>query len=216
MLKNRKLISAFAVVGFLLLSISAPAFSAPPVRVSCASGGKCAVGDIGPGCGIVYYFNRKGFNCGPSLGIIRCHYLEVAPNTWSGDSADPMRSWATETNQSAAVEGADGTAIGTGLQNSIDISAQSGNVAATSAAVAALAYTVGIISDWYLPSKDELNLAYQWRTKSRVPVGGFVAGNYWSSSETNAYGAWVQSFYNGTQNATSKNSTYYVRPVRAF
>jgi hypothetical protein len=48
-------------------------------------------------------------------------------------------------------------------------------------------------------------------------VGGFATGNYWSSSENNATNAWHQKFSNGYQNDFGgKNSTSYVRPVRAF
>jgi hypothetical protein len=234
MLKKRKSISAFAVVVALLLSISAPAFSAPPVRVSCALGGSCAVGDIGPGGGTVYYFNRKGFNCGPSYistgsptgGL--CHYLEVAPNTWSGGS-DPEKVWAVWDLQYSSVSGITDessannstSGIGLGYKNSDLIVAQGND--ATTAAGAARAYTstvLGVIySDWYLPTTAELNLAYQWKTKSRVPVGGFLTlygSSYWSSSVYRAVSPWAQSFLNGVQFYGYKADARYVRPVRAF
>jgi len=47
-------------------------------------------------------------------------------------------------------------------------------------------------------------------------VGGFVANNYWSSSENNATNAWNQNFNNGNQNNNNKNNNNYVRPVRGF
>ena len=169
------------------------------------------MGDTGPGGGKIFYVATTPFACGPT-GSETCRYLEAAPITWSRGTSDPTLSWATgTTNQSTAVTGAAGTAIGTGYKNSLDIVAQTGNVAASSAAVAAREYGGGSKNDWFLPSKDELNQLYLARTT----VGGFVA-DYWSSSEGDAIRAWSQSFTNGVQNVPSKTNPYYVRPVRAL
>jgi hypothetical protein len=115
----------------------------------------------------------------------------------------------------SAVTGA-GVVIGTGYQNSLDIVAQSGNSAATSAAVAVRAYTGGSKNDWFLPSQNELAQLYAQKTS----VGGFVNydywSSYWSSSEDGAYNAWSQSFNSGGQRNSLKISVFYVRPVRAF
>ncbi len=74
--------------------------------------------------------------------------------------------------------------------------------------------------DWYLPSKDELNLMYntigQGASGSLKNRGGFASDYYWSSSEY-AYGlAWNQYFYSGYQFSYNKNAPLYVRAVRAF
>ena len=47
-------------------------------------------------------------------------------------------------------------------------------------------------------------------------VGGFANNIYWSSTEFDFNRAWLQYFYLGTQATNYKNSTYYVRAVRAF
>jgi len=82
------------------------------------------------------------------------------------------------------------------------------------AANAASAYNGGGKTDWFVPSKDELNEMYL----SSSVLGGFH-GHYWSSSESseNASFAWEQGFY-GDANANNKNSSgfYFVRPIRAF
>jgi hypothetical protein len=202
------------------------------------------VGDTGPGGGKVFYvastpFASPGSTCNTNGagGISTCRYLEAAPNTWSGGSSDPTRSWATDinSNQSTAVTGADGTAIGTGYQNSLDIQNQGGNVAGTSAAVLARAYRGNDLTDWYLPSKVELNQMCKWQggitgaaltnlttvctggiLNSGLGAAGFVLGGYWSSSESSANGAWIQNFNGGGQIQLYKNYPYYVRPVRAF
>ena len=181
------------------------------VALACASGGLCAVGDTGPGGGIVFYVHANGtFACGETLNQ-NCTYLEAAP---VGDEV--QRTWATGGNQNAAVSGADGTAIGTGEQNTADIVAQSGNVAATSAAVYCSELVSGGQSDWFLPSKDELNLMYTNLHSASTPLGGFSSVYYWSSSESAAGHARLQGFDSGSQYSDRKTSTYFVRPVRAF
>jgi hypothetical protein len=176
------------------------------VALACASGGLCAVGDTGPGGGIVFYDAGSVQSWG--------RYLEAAP---FGDEV--QRTWATGGNQNAAVSGADGTAIGTGEQNTADIVAQSGNqsgnVAATSAAVYCSELVSGGQSDWFLPSKDELNLMYTNLHSASTPLGGFSTVGYWSSSEDDDSYAGIQHF-SGYQASGGKVSTYYVRPVRAF
>ncbi|MGD9700689.1 DUF1566 domain-containing protein [Acinetobacter sp.] len=75
--------------------------------------------------------------------------------------------------------------------------------------------------DWYLPSKEELNLMYQNKGAINVAAaanGGssFASAYYWSSTEYNIYFAWTQSFDDGYQNGYTKDYTTYVRAVRAF
>ena len=173
------------------------------VALACASGGSCAVGDTGPGGGIVFYDAGSVQSWG--------RYLEAAP---FGDEV--QRTWATGGNQSAAVSGADGTANGTGEQNTADIFAQSGNVEVTSAAVYCSGLVSGGQSDWFLPSKDELNLMYTNLHSASTPLGGFSSVYYWSSSEYDGSSAWLQDFSVGHHSSANKYGTFYVRPVRAF
>ncbi|MEI7788707.1 MAG: DUF1566 domain-containing protein [Chlorobiaceae bacterium] len=82
----------------------------------------------------------------------------------------------------------------------------------TAAAVAA-AYRGGGYSDWFLPSRDELQQLYL----EKRAVGGFAASGYWSSSENSAGNAWFQNFNNGLQfNSFGKGNFKHVRPVRSF
>jgi hypothetical protein len=171
------------------------------------------IGDTGPGGGRIFYVASTPFACGPTLSTT-CTYLEAAPSGWN-TGADPGISWATNVNNNrlttVPAPGAIQTAIGTGFQNSDAIVAQTGNVAATSAAVAARAYRGNSLTDWYLPSKDELNALYLQRTT----VGG-LAGGYWSSSEQRNSHAWGQDFNNSNQGAGDKFLGNVVRPIRAF
>jgi hypothetical protein len=108
--------------------------------------------------------------------------------------------------------GATGTAIGTGLSNTNTIITSPGATATSYAAGLARAYTGGGYTDWYLPSKDELNKLYL----NRSAIGGFANDYYWSSTEYVYSRAWYQSFDDGDQNVAIKDVTYYVRAIRAF
>jgi len=77
--------------------------------------------------------------------------------------------------------------------------------------------------DWYLPSKEELDLMYQNKATIDATAGvnggsGFASAYYWSSTEcsNNLGGAWMQYFDNGCQFDGSKLNSGYVRAVRAF
>ena len=80
--------------------------------------------------------------------------------------------------------------------------------------------TLGGYSDWFLPSKDELNLMYlyigQGNTGILGNVGNFSDNYYWSSTEDDINYAWLQNFFNGFQGGYDKTNSYYVRAVRAF
>jgi len=110
------------------------------------------------------------------------------------------------------ISGADGTAIGTGNQNTIDII---NGCNQEGAARLCGDLVLGGYSDWYLPSKDELNQVYL----NRVAIGGFVTVyyGYWSSTESGSTTAWCQNFLNGYQYTDDKSYSYgRVRAVRAF
>jgi len=112
------------------------------------------------------------------------------------------------------ITGAGGTAIGTGNQNTIDIinaNCTSSNGSPTAADICAN-LTLGGYSDWFLPSKDELNEMYL----NKAAIGGFANFTYWSSTENDDGSAWGQGFYNGDQDGNLKDINYLVRAVRAF
>ncbi len=106
------------------------------------------------------------------------------------------------------ISGADGTAIGTGNQNTIDIMA--GCATAGIAARLCGDLVQGGYSDWYLPSKDELLILYV----NSAAIGGFVNTYYWSSSEVDASNVGTYSI--GTYYSKPKNSSRLVRPIRSF
>ena len=116
-------------------------------------------------------------------------------------------------NGSYTTTGATGTLIGTGLANTNTIITSQGGTATSYAAGLARAHTGGGYTNWYLPSKGELNKLYL----NRTAIGGFANNYYWSSTEDD-YNllAWVQDFGSDSQFNSSKSNPFYVRAIRAF
>ena len=173
--------------------------------------------DIGPAGGYIFY--DRGSYLKTDFTIVKAagngtvpitptysdwRYLEAAPSDQS-TSAE----WGCE---GKFISGADGTAVGTGEQNTLDI--ETGCAAPGIAADICANFSLGGYSDWFLPSKDELNLMYE--NLKVAGVGGFDDVKYWSSSEYSASGAWYQYFGSGGQLGLNKDSTSRVRAVRAF
>ena len=69
-------------------------------------------------------------------------------------------------------------------------------------------------SDWFLPSRDELNAMYV--NLYLEEVGDFTSQYYWCSTETNDTDAYEQRFLDGSQSADKKCWGYYVRACRSF
>jgi hypothetical protein len=154
---------------------------------SSATGSLYAIGDTGPAGGIVFHVTDGGL-----------HGLEAA--TVDQEQAP----WGCN---GTSILHANGTAVGTGEQNTVNIIA---GCDGTTAASVAAAYGPG----WYLPSKDELNLLYAQRVAG--VVGGFSHLNYWSSSQDGFEVAWTQYFDDGFQGAYHKANNSIVRAIRAF
>jgi hypothetical protein len=138
------------------------------------------------------------------------------PGYVAGETHGLIASLANQTNSSWGCYGgvmSVSQLLGTGSANTTNIIANCGETAI--AAKRASAVTDGGFTDWYLPSRDELNKLYI----NRNLVGGFVNGSYWSSSQGNpsyAY-AFYQDFVTG-DNTTwqDKNIPMYVRAIRTF
>lgn len=108
------------------------------------------------------------------------------------------------------IPGAAGTALGTGNQNTMDIT--SGCASSNIAARICNNLVSGGYSDWYLPSKDELNKLYL----NKDAIGGFIGVDYWSSSEVNSDDVWLQDFINGDQVVDHKFWGASFRAIRSF
>ena len=171
---------------------------------SCAAGGACEVGDTGPGGGVVF------FDAGSKQSWGR--YLEVAAASWSVAASDPVATWCPERKAGFTATVRTGTDIGSGAANTKAIIKACGS---TSAAGVAAAYRGGGKTDWYLPSKDEVNTLF----RKRAAVGGIPAKSLWSSSQSShvATYAWGQLLVSeGRYIGSYKGYDGMVRPIRAF
>ena len=112
------------------------------------------------------------------------------------------------------LSGSDGTSIGAGNQNTLDI--VTGCAESPIAASEALAYVSNGYDDWYLPSKDELTEMCYSIGQGLQNIGGFSSSYYYSSSERDNIGAWDVSFFGCNTGGTNKHTTLRVRPIRSF
>ena len=122
-------------------------------------------------------------------------------------------------NGSYVTTGATGTAIGTGSANTDAIILAQGTETSYAARLAR-EYTDGTYTDWFLPSKDELDLMHSniGQGSSTDNIGNFAIGFYWSSTVegVNDDRAYAQYFSVGAQNAVPTHNALMVRAVRAF
>jgi hypothetical protein len=167
------------------------------------------IGNNGPAGGIVFY-DKGSYSDG-------WRYLEAAPS----DQSTGIE-WGNGSNFNIATA----KAIGTGKTNTAAIIAAQGS--GTYAATLCKNLSIGGFSDWFLPSKDELNLMLTNLVKAglggfEVRPGGGIRGVYVSSSQTDdtydTYGAYVQDFRGGDGSfhyGNKMGDPYYVRACRAF
>jgi hypothetical protein len=131
---------------------------------------------------------------------------------WSGAPSDPVATWCPEGKAGFTATVRTGTDIGSGAANTKAIIKACGSA---SAAGVAAAYRGGGKTDWYLPSKDEVNTLF----RKRAAVGGIPAKSLWSSSQSShvATYAWGQLLVSeGRYIGSYKGYDGMVRPLRAF
>ena len=159
-----------------------------------------AIGDTGPGGGIVFHVTNGGLNG------LEAAPVDQASAPWNCNGTD--------------VAGVDNIAsAGTPDSNSGAVNTPLVAVACpgteTNAAVLAAVYVwPNGQRDGFLPNKEELDLLYDQKVAG--VVGSFASNVYWSSSVHFSLGAWVRGFDDGGQGGGNKNLTLGVRAVRAF
>jgi hypothetical protein len=151
-----------------------------------------AVGDTGPGGGIVYYLDSQGGG------------WEVA----------------TSDQSTSATWGCNGVTFNTSFSE--DSSASNTNkivanscITSSDAAQICANLTSGGFSDWVLPSRQALSLIHT--NVHQAGKGGFnTSDEYWSSSEQFSSQAWHWNFGFGTQLSSFRTQNFRVRAVRKF
>ena len=162
------------------------------------------------GGGVVFYIFVEadaGYVAGETHGLIAAVADQSSGIQWRNGN----------TNQTTE---ATGTAVGTGSANTDAIILVQGPVATSYAAGLARAYAAGGYTDWFLPSKDELNLMYSNIGQGSLlgNIGNFDDDYYWSSTEHDYSNAWYMHF-DAELAFMAFNVKYYpanVRAVRAF
>lgn len=178
------------------------------------------LGSIGPGGGIVFY------DAGGQKPWGR--YLEVAPDGWFGTPKDPITPYCNVFNAVGFTEPQNWTwfdEMGSGKSRTDSML----KVCSSGAAVLANAYKGGGKSDWYLPSRYQLNELCKYArnlktsNKAYFPCSrdgylrqGFEARFYWSSDESCCSSAYNQDFDTGRQFEFEQWLEHNVRPIRAF
>lgn len=182
-MKRIPLIFILSTVFALLCNTSSMATDTATVTIdtaiSCAEGGVCKLGDIGPGGGVVFYVRtpetfavwKATPNAENDLKYAAdgWKYLEVAPKSWSGSKTDPTTKWCSNADTRAPwtkdLQGRDwnykwvpgkaqiGYLASTGFGNTEIISKNCKSGAAT----LVRKYRGGGQTDWYLPRQTELN-----------------------------------------------------------
>lgn len=120
------------------------------------------IGDMGPGGGIVFYVTDAGE-----------HGLEAATEN-AGTGTRWNNGYSTITAASAVI-------TGYGDQNTSTIIAAQGADETSYAAGLAASYNDGGFTDWFLPSREELNLMYLNLKCAVTELGNFGNYYYWSS-----------------------------------
>jgi len=162
------------------------------------------IGQAGPGGGIIFFV--KGNHSGG------WRYLEAAPNDI--DTPFPwgyLREGVWQPDLSGTRE-----ELGAGKRNTEIINmALSSEGTQLVAAQVCQTYSSNGLRDWFLPSKDELNLLY--RNLALRGLGNFAHQSYWSSSQSSKSTAWFQTFDNGRSYPNGRKSDKFrIRPIRAF
>ena len=194
------------------------------------------VGDTGPAGGILFYDDTIGFNWDGADGIEAdekllfsgtsldgSRFLEVTDQLW-GDhlafASDGMKDWedlpgtdnSSIPNMPDSVPSDAKNTVGDGWANTEAIHIMHEGWQPNSAGETAYWISIGDEDDWFLPSFGELYLLEE--KVSIVP--DIINLTIWSSSEFDDDEAWCYSYDNGEGVANLKDSTHYLRPIRAF
>lgn len=237
MLKPSSKVASVVVRLFIAsLFLALPAITAQEshavVVPSCTDGGPCAVGDVGPGGGTVYYIAASGTTFTESTAACKsdCNMLEWAPNTWSGSTKDPLIAWdevgveqiITLNAPSSATDYSGSGALGAGKSNTGRMQGVNGWTEGT---IPGYGGTDSSSGQWFIPSQKELQLiltsgldlsSFCRGSAGSHPAGCAASSFYWSSTDISTTDAVGADFSNSTLAAATKTTSKYVRLVRAF
>ena len=205
------------VLGLQPATPTTPTPSTKPKQPTPTTQATRKLGTRGPAGGIIFYDAGSQKSWG--------RYLEAAPAGWSGKSTDPLDQRAGTCDDTiAAGRLTSSTSIGAGERLTRALVRHCENTIYNTVA----ALSIGGKSDWFVPSKGELNELYKRRDLltglSRTGNSSSGGATYETStytklvvSELDGYsgGVWCQDFGDGHQHQFCEEDLSY-RPIRSF
>lgn len=193
----------------------------PNDALTCATGGTCVTGDVGPGGGVVFYVADKAQDWG--------QYLESAPSSWNNTPTDPKVRYECPDDIETRSE------IGAGKLNTEHIA----TACPTSELVIKLAsFNAGANLGWFVPSYNEMQTLRKYVADYPNPsiavvrhADGYVSTEdenwYLTSTETNSdrdsnefnsiHAVQLLGTFSGSYIPELNFSIpHFVRPIRAF
>lgn len=203
-------------------------------RDSCETGGDCFINNVGPGGGRVFLYTGPNTFFTDSLSGGTRKFLEVAPSDWYTTLSDTKSSGIWGCTKTLVLD-ADKMVLGDGSKNTATVAE---NCSGSNIFQAVKSYRGGGYSDWYIPSRVELNELCKFARGARNRSGwwgvqcdstgelgdDFTSDIFWSSSQSGTGLAWAQLFdvsdrVNepiGTRITLRKDQVAEVRPIRSF
>jgi outer membrane protein OmpA-like peptidoglycan-associated protein len=226
----RRQISISVLLAALIASLTSGPANAVDTR-TCAQGGTCAVGDVGPGGGVVFYARTSGdfsdsytftwqFMNIPQTNVVTVSLGSTDVSGLQFDYLESAPSSGIATRSQASADGATGTsfALGAGQANTnLFLQQFPSDTASNNASFYANDYVSNGLSDWFLPSVDELALLSIRHLNNELGANDpFSQTNifFWSSSA-------MENFLKDDSGLTknygmNSPATNSVIPIRAF
>jgi outer membrane protein OmpA-like peptidoglycan-associated protein len=226
----RRQISISVLLAALIASLTSGPANAVDTR-TCAQGGTCAVGDVGPGGGVVFYARTSGdfsdsytftwqFRNIPQTNVVTVSLGSTDVSGLQFDYLESAPSSGIVTRPQASADGATGTsfALGAGQANTNLFKQQfPSDTSLNNASLYADNYSNNGLGDWFLPSVDELALLSIHHLNNELGANDpFSQTNifFWSSSA-------MENFLKDDSGLTKNHgmnspATNSVIPIRAF
>jgi outer membrane protein OmpA-like peptidoglycan-associated protein len=226
----RRQISISVLLAALIASLTSGPANAVDTR-TCAQGGTCAVGDVGPGGGVVFYARTSGdfsdsytftwqFRNIPQTNVVTVSLGSTDVSGLQFDYLESAPSSGIVTRPQASADGATGTSfsLGAGQANTNLFKQQfPSDTSLNNASLYADNYSNNGLGDWFLPSVDELALLSIRHLNNELGANDpFSQTNifFWSSSA-------MENFLKDDSGLTknygmNSPATNSVIPIRAF